>query len=249
MFDYAEKLDCDYIATGHYARIGDDSGEYKMLRSKDRDKDQSYALWGIPFIALSRTIFPLGEYSKKDVRKIALEHSFRNADRPESQEICFVPDNDYAGALRRWSKSDSPAFRPGPVYNTAGEKLGEHKGLANYTIGQRRGLGISSTEPLYVLKIDIEDNSVILGKDEELLAKEFTVSSVNLLTRGRDIPGNLTVKIRYKHQDGPANVDFFGEGMTVTFENPQRAITPGQSAVFYSGDHVLGGGIIDGVIG
>lgn len=249
MFDYAEKLDCDYIATGHYARIVAESGGFSLLRSKEKDKDQSYALWRIPSPALSRTIFPLGEYSKKDVRKIALEHSFRNAERPESQEICFIPDNDYAGALKNWIGGDSPAFKPGPVYNTAGEKLGEHKGLANYTIGQRRGLGISSSEPLYVLKIKRENNSVILGKDDELLATKFTVSSVNLLTEARDIPGKLTVKIRYKHQDSPANVDFFGDGMAVTFENPQRAITPGQSAVFYSGDYVIGGGIIDEVIG
>ncbi|UCE66990.1 MAG: tRNA 2-thiouridine(34) synthase MnmA [Candidatus Zixiibacteriota bacterium] len=248
MFDYAEKLECDYIATGHYARIIDDSGVYKLLRSRDKDKDQSYALWGIPSAALSRTIFPLGECSKKDVRKVALERHFRNADRPESQEICFVPDNDYAGALRRWSKSDSPAFQPGPVYNAAGEKLGEHKGLAHYTIGQRRGLGISSAEPLYVLKIKREDNSMIVGKDDELLAEKFTVSSVNLLIEARDVTERLTVKIRYKHQDSPATVDFFGDGMTVTFKDPQRAITPGQSAVFYSGDYVIGGGIIDEVI-
>jgi len=248
MLKYAGKLDCDYVATGHYARIIPGSGKYRLLRSKNKDKDQSYALWGIPFSALSRTILPLGEYSKDDVRKIAEKHGFPNADRPESQEICFIPDNDYAGALKNWSRGDSPAFEPGPVYNTAGEKLGEHKGFANYTVGQRRGLGISSGSPLYVLKINKEDNSVIVGEDEELLIKKFTVSSVNFLMNEQEIPGEITIKIRYKHQDRPATVDFYGDGMTVTFENPQRAVTPGQSAVFYSGDLVIGGGIIDKIV-
>ncbi|UCC79206.1 MAG: tRNA 2-thiouridine(34) synthase MnmA, partial [Candidatus Zixiibacteriota bacterium] len=248
MLDYAEKLECDYIATGHYGRIVAVSDRYRLMRSKFGDKDQSYALWGIPSSALSRTILPLGEHSKKEVRKIASENGFRNADRPESQEICFIPDNDYAGTLRRWSKSDSQAFQPGPIYNSAGKKLGEHKGFAHYTVGQRRGLGISSKVPLYVLRIKADDNSVIVGEDEELLARKFRVSSVNLLMETPDVPERITAKIRYKHQDSPATVDFFGDGMTVTFEEPQRAITPGQSAVFYAGDFVIGGGIIDEVI-
>jgi tRNA-specific 2-thiouridylase len=247
LFDYAEKLNCRYLATGHYARISHDSGNYRLMRAKFKDKDQSYALWGIPGELLSRTILPLGENSKDDVRKIAAENGFRNADRPESQEICFIPDNDYAGALRRWSAIESEAFQPGPVYNTAGEKLGEHKGFANYTIGQRRGLGISSKDPLYVLKINKDDNSLIVGENHELLTREFTVSSVNLLTESGDIPEKMTVKIRYRHTDSAASVDFFGDGMTVTFDEPQRAITPGQSAVFYAGEYVIGGGIIDEV--
>lgn len=248
MLNYAGKLECDFIATGHYARIVNVSGGYGLMRSKYMDKDQSYALWGIPSSELPRTILPLGEHSKKEVRKIASENGFRNADRPESQEICFIPDNDYAGALRRWSKSDSPAFEPGPIYNAVGKKLGEHKGFAHYTVGQRRGLGISSKAPLYVLRINADDNSVIVGEDEELLARKFRVSSVNMLMEPQDIPEEITAKIRYKHQDSPATVDFFGDGMAVTFKKPQRAITPGQSAVFYTGDFVIGGGIIDEVI-
>jgi tRNA-specific 2-thiouridylase len=248
MLKYAEKLDCDYIATGHYARIIFDSGKYSLQRSKNKDKDQSYALWGIPYSTLSRTILPLGDFSKAEVRKIAGMRGFPNADRPESQEICFIPDNDYPAALKNWSTDDSAAFKPGPLYNTAGEKLGEHRGFANYTVGQRKGLGISSEAPLYVVRIRKEDNSVIVGSDEELLGTKFTVVAVNLLTDSREIPENITTKIRYKHQDRPATIDFFGDGMTVTFKDPQRAITPGQSAVFYSGDIVIGGGIIDKMV-
>jgi tRNA-specific 2-thiouridylase len=248
MLSYSDKLECDYIATGHYARIAEDSGEYRLFRATYNEKDQSYALWGIPLAALSRTILPLGEYSKEYVRKIAAENQFRNADRPDSQEICFVPDNDYAGALKNWLGDNSPAFEPGPVYDTAGRKLGEHKGFANYTIGQRRGLGISSKSPLYVVKINKVDNSVVLGSGDELRVWQFTVNSVNLLVDQQDIPGELTVKIRYKHQDSPASVDIFKDGTTVTFKEPQRAVTPGQSAVFYSEDLVIGGGIIDRIM-
>jgi len=248
MLRYADKLDCSHIATGHYAKIIPDSGEYGLYRAQAEDKDQSYALWGIPYSALGRTIFALGDYSKSQVREIAARNGFRNADRPDSQEICFVPDNDYAGALRNWSKDDSPAFRPGPIYNTAGEKLGEHKGFANYTIGQRKGLGISSRSPLYVTRINKEDNSIIVGEDHELMASKFTLFSVNPLMNSKEIPEKLTAKIRYKHRDSPATIDFFGEGMTVTFKEAQRAVTPGQSAVLYSGDLVVGGGIISQII-
>lgn len=248
MLNYSEKLECDFIATGHYARAKQDSGECRLFRAKYREKDQSYALWGIPKAALSRTILPLGDYSKEGVRKIAAEKRFRNADRPDSQEICFVPDNDYAGTLKKWLGDDSPAFEPGPVYDTAGRKLGEHKGFANYTIGQRRGLGISSESPLYVVKINKDDNSVVVGSDDELRVSRFAVCSVNLLVEPKDIPGDITVKIRYRHDDSAASVDFYDEGMTVTFKDPQRAVTPGQSAVFYSGDLVIGGGIIDEIL-
>jgi tRNA-specific 2-thiouridylase len=248
MLRYSEKLECDYIATGHYARIAGDSGEYRLFRAAYNEKDQSYALWGIPKTALSRTILPLGDFSKEDVRKIAAENQFRNADRPDSQEICFVPDNDYAGALKKWLGNESPAFEPGPVYDTAGNKLGEHKGFANYTIGQRRGLGISSEAPLYVVRINKNDKSVVLGSGDDLRASQFTVNSVNLLVDRKEIPGELTVKIRYRHQDSPAIIDFYDDGMTVTFNEPQRAVTPGQSAVFYSGDMVIGGGIIDEIV-
>lgn len=249
MLEFSEKLGCGFIATGHYARVEEKSGEYRLFRARHRDKDQSYALWGIPKTALSRTVLPLGEYSKEDVRKLAAEKRFRNADRPDSQEICFVPDNNYAGALKKWLGNESPAFEPGPVYDTAGKKLGEHKGFANYTIGQRRGLGISSGSPLYVIKINKDDNSVILGTDDELRVSRFTVCSVNLLVNPDDIARDITTQIRYKHHDEAASVDFYGEGMTVSFKEPQRAVTPGQSAVFYSGDLVIGGGIIDSIIG
>lgn len=248
MLAFSEKLECGYIATGHYAGVKADSGKFRLFRARHKEKDQSYALWGIPKESLSRTILPLGEYCKEDVRRIATRNRFRNADRPDSQEICFVPDNDYAGALKKWLGSDTGAFEPGPIYDTAGNKLGEHKGFANYTIGQRRGLGISSGSPLYVVRIDKNDNSVVLGTGSDLRASKFTVCSVNLLVEPNDIQRHINVKIRYRHQDSPASVDFFGDGMTVIFDEPQRAITPGQSAVFYSGDLVVGGGIIDEIV-
>jgi tRNA-specific 2-thiouridylase len=247
MLRYADKLECSHIATGHYARIQGGPGRYRLLKARYPEKDQSYALWGIPFSALGRTVFPLGEYSKEEIRRMAARNGFRNAERPDSQEICFVPDNDYGGALRRWSSHDSPAFSPGPIYDSAGKKLGEHKGYANYTVGQRRGLGISAESPLYVIRINKEDNSIVVGGDDELLTSRFSVSSVNLLIEKHEIPENAVVRIRYKHEGSSAAVEFSGEKAAVTFENPQRAVTPGQSAVFYEGERVLGGGIIDEV--
>ena len=249
LLNYADKLECDYIATGHYARIINDLGKFRLAKASYNEKDQSYALWGISRDALSRTILPIGGISKSEVRKIAAQNEFRNAERPESQEICFIPDNDYAGALKKWSAGESDSFKSGPVYSSSGERLGEHKGVANFTIGQRRGLGISSEAPLYVLKINRDDNSVVVGRKEELLASKFTVSFVNVLVDEKNIAENLAVKIRYKHEGSPASVDFMGDGMTVTFDSPQRAITPGQSAVFYSGEYVVGGGIIENIIG
>lgn len=244
MLRYSDKLECGHIATGHYARINNESGRHRLMKAKYADKDQSYALWGIPLEALKRTIFPLGEHSKDEIRKFAAQNGFRNAERPDSQEICFIPDNNYGGALKRWSEDDSTAFAPGPIYDTAGAKVGEHKGYANYTIGQRRGLGVSAKEPLYVLRINKADNSIVVGPEEGLRATRFSLSSVNLLVESMEIPENVIAKIRYKHEGCEATLEFSGDSAMVTFEIPQRAVTPGQSAVFYSGDTVLGGGII-----
>ncbi len=244
----ADKLDCDFIATGHYARIKHETKKASLCRAADLGKDQTYALWGIPKTALSRTIFPLGEISKTETRKIAEKQGFRNADRPDSQEICFIPDDDYANVLRQWPKIDKRAFEPGPIIDAGGDKIGEHEGFVNYTIGQRRGLGISAKTPLYVIQINPDDKSVVVGEDKDLFSTKFKVSNVNLLIGEGGPSGDFTVKIRYRHEDCPAHVSFEDNSAIVTFEIPQRAVTPGQSAVFYSGDVVVGGGIIDKVI-
>lgn len=243
----ADKLECDFIATGHYAKIMHENKRTSLCRAIDLSKDQTYALWGIPKAALSRTIFPLGEISKTETRKIAEKQGFRNADRPDSQEICFIPNDDYAKVLRKWSEIDKRAFEPGPIINSSGEKIGEHEGFVNYTIGQRRGLGISAKSPLYVTHINPDDKSVVVGEDKDLFSTKFAVSNVNLLIDEDKLSSNFTAKIRYKHDDCPAQVIFEDDRAIVTLKIPQRAVTPGQSAVFYDGDVVVGGGIIEKV--
>lgn len=249
----AESLDADFVATGHYARVryDQDKKRYQLLRGIDSTRDQSYALWGLSQEDLSRTIFPLGELTKKEVRALAKEHGLKVADREESQEICFVPDDDYARFIREWSaKSDSKTgdvIKPGPILNLRGEKLGEHQGIPFYTIGQRRGLRIAVGRPLYVVRIDPKKNAVYVGENQELFGSSFVVNNVNWIAFDTlDDQMDCRIQIRYKHaaQKGTICPLTNGEVM-VKFERPERAITPGQSAVFYSGEMVLGGGVID----
>jgi tRNA-uridine 2-sulfurtransferase len=243
MLSVADKLGCDYIATGHYARIERIGQSINLLKARDNNKDQSYALWGIGCAALARTLLPVGEFTKPEIREIAQKYGFRNANRPDSQDICFVPTGDYASIVKRIRRTDDLSFQPGPILDTDGKKIGEHKGYAYYTIGQRRGFGIAAKVPLYVTRINPADRSITVGVDEALFLKRFSVIDINLLTP--DIPETVTVKIRYKHQGSPARVQLSANGAIVSFMEPERAITPGQSAVFYDGERVLGGGIID----
>ena len=252
----AEALGASFIATGHYARIqhNQDTGRHWLLKGIDPSRDQSYALWGLSQRDLGRTIFPVGELTKKQVRATAKEQDLKVADREESQEICFVADDDYPRFIREWNSEKSPSggdvIKPGPILNLQGDKIGEHKGIPFYTVGQRRGLGIAAEKPLYVVQIDAEKNTVYVGENEELFRSSFVVSGVNWIAFERlEKEIDCEIKIRYQHipQEGKIYPLTGGEVM-VRFNRPERAITPGQSAVFYDGEVVLGGGVIHRVV-
>ncbi len=243
--EHAEK-----IATGHYARIaapGDNSGVYRLKRGLDRAKDQSYFLWTLGQDALSKTLFPVGELSKAAVRQIAGRLGISVAQKPESQDVCFIPGGDYRDFLYRPGDSH-PAFRPGPIVTADGDEVGRHEGVAFFTVGQRRGLGISAEVPLFVLRVDVDSKTVVVGKREELLCDEFEIEESSWVAGVCPaFPLHCDVQIRYGHTAAEAIVEEVDSGrLRVRFEKPQEAITPGQSAVFYDGDVVLGGGIIEG---
>jgi len=238
----------DYIATGHHARVEYDSQKrrYILKKGKDRRKDQSYFLYQLTQQQLSRTLLPIGDFTKAEVREIARDLGFPVARRSESQEICFVPDNDYGRFLR----SRIPeSFRPGPIVDSENRALARHQGIPLYTIGQRRGMGISAPHPLYVLSIQSDRNTVVVGPEADLYQKSLLASKVNWISvAGVKEPLEVKARIRYKHREAKARVIPLDSGQAlVEFERVQRAITPGQSVVFYEGDLVVGGGIIKGV--
>ncbi len=244
----ALQIGCDYIATGHYARIIRDekTSRYAIRKGLDLKRDQSYALWGLSQEALSKTLLPLGNYRKAEIRELARKYNLKTADVPESMEICFVADNDYRRFLTEWESRKGRSFTPGNIINTKGEVVGKHKGIAFYTVGQRKGMGISHPAPLYVNEIDASSNSIIIGEEHELHATSMIVDNINWMLF-EELKGEIEakVKIRYLHKEAPARI--FGRdksSVEVTFDSPQRAITPGQSAVFYHGDVVVGGGLI-----
>ncbi len=243
LFGRAEILGCDYIVTGHYARITESGGKYHLRKAIDTGKDQSYVLYGMTQSELAKTLLPLGEYTKDEVRAIAEENGFVNARKHDSQDICFVPDGDYAGAIERLC---GVREQSGDFVRTDGSVISRHKGISHYTIGQRKGLGISASEPLYVCDIEPATRNVTLGGNSDLFSAQASVGGVNWISG--DLPEHTVrcrVKIRYRQAEQPATVTPCPDGgATVTFDEPQRAITPGQSAVFYDGDIVLGGGII-----
>jgi tRNA-specific 2-thiouridylase len=251
MLRKADQLGCEFIATGHYAKLRDDNGRMVISRSVDAEKDQTYALWSVREEHLRRTLFPLQHYTKSEARLIAEKHGLAVAKKRESYEICFVEDNDYRRFLRdRMSAAKMAAPREGEfVLN--GEVVGEHEGVPFYTIGQRKGLGLSIPShpaPLYVTGLDIVNNSVILGDDDDLLATELTAHSVNLTKYDR-LPVNgmrVVAKIRYKDEGAVATVTPLANGgMRVVFNESRRAITPGQSVALYDGNDLIGGGIIE----
>ena len=239
MIHLADDLNLDYIATGHYARIVKYHDNFAISRSDNSAKDQSYALWGVKQEYLARTLMPLGELTKSQVREIAADNGLINASMPESQDICFVPEGKYFDMLELTS--------PGPIVNLEGTVLGEHKGISHYTIGQRQGLGISHPEPLYVLKIDVENNKLVVGTEQFIFRTSFDIRCSNWfikLSEGDEIA--CMAKIRYRHQAASCRVKIEPDGRaSVNFLDPQRAITPGQSAVFYDEQTLLGGGIIE----
>ncbi len=247
----ALSLGCEKVATGHYARVEFDpeTNRYHLLRGCDPQKDQSYFLWELTQDQLSRSMFPLGEMSKPDARDAARRNELAVADKSESQEICFVPDGDYAGFIDRYLAAGDQAERlpgAGEIVNTSGAVVGEHAGIHHYTIGQRRGIGISSAQPLYVTDIDSANNRIVVGGQDELSRDEFIAAGVNWIAFAGPVgPVRAEVRVRYRHTAEPATITPLPAGrVRVKFDEPQRAITPGQATVFYRGDEVVGGGWI-----
>ena len=244
--ELARGLGMSHIATGHYAVVERNaaSGRWLLRRGADLKKDQSYVLWTLTQEQLSRTLLPLGSLSKEEAREIAEAQGFSNAHKKESQDICFVPDGDYAAFIR---ETTGRADEPGKFVDEAGRVIGGHKGLIHYTIGQRRGLGLSLREPLYVRAKNAADNTVALCPESGLYSKTLTASRANFITVEKlDRPARVRAKIRYRAPERPATVEQLSEDkIRIEFDEPQRAITPGQSVVLYDGDYVVGGGVID----
>ncbi|MBI4831303.1 MAG: tRNA 2-thiouridine(34) synthase MnmA [Candidatus Lindowbacteria bacterium] len=245
MLRRAHSLGAAGVATGHYARITRDSAteRFLLLKGRDATKDQSYFLYNLTQSQLAHISFPVGELTKTQVRAKAREFGLPTAQKPESQEICFVPDGDYRKLLEKIAPD---RLRPGPILDVTGRRLGEHMGIANYTIGQRRGLGIAHPKPLYVVGFNVERNAVIVGTAEHVWARELVAEDLNWISvTGLRQPMRLTARIRYKHIESPALVSPLDRNsVLVRFDHPQRSITPGQAVVFYDGDVVVGGGII-----
>lgn len=243
MLEKAVELGFDKIATGHYARVEKEGERYLLKRAKDLSKDQSYVLYNLTQEKLSRVLFPLGEYTKPEIRAIAEKAGFVNADRPDSQDICFVPDGDYASFIE---KNDDYKSVEGDYVDINDNFLGKHKGVINYTIGQRKGLGIALGKPQFVIDKCAKTNKVVLGDEEHLFKTKVYVKDVNFIPFD-DLQNEMkvSVKLRYRHEPSEAVIRKTENGTyEIEFSTPQRAPSPGQSAVFYDGDTVVGGGII-----
>lgn len=242
----ADQLGCEFIATGHYAQVREESNRFVVSKGVDQTKDQSYVLWGLSQESLSRTIFPLGRMQKKDIRQIALDSGYESiAKKSESYEICFIPDNDYRGFLKRRVEGLAERVEGGDFVDKTGKVLGKHRGYPFYTIGQRKGLEIALGEPAYVTGIHPDTNTVVLGGQEDLLKTKMSVRGLNLQKYERlSEPMESLVKVRYKHPGSMAKIEQVGAEMNVSFYEEVSAIAPGQSAVFYEGDDVIGGGFI-----
>lgn len=246
MYDLCVEENYDKLATGHYARVRYDegSGRWLLLKGLDAGKDQSYVLYDLTQDMLSRTLFPVGELSKAQVREIAEEQKFINSDKPDSQDICFIPDGDYGSFIQKFAGFKSCE---GDFVDVNGKVLGRHRGIIRYTTGQRRGLGVSADRPLYVVRKDMENNRVVLGDEKDLHFARVQVRDVNLIALGKlDQPVRVEAKIRYSQKTASALLHPLDDGKALLeFDEPQRAPTPGQSAVFYDGETVIGGGVIE----
>lgn len=244
MLRRAMELEYDYIATGHYAvrEYNEELGRYLLKRPADRSKDQTYVLYSLTQEQLAHTLFPLGTLEKTQVREIAEKAGLVNSNKPDSQDICFVPDGKYAEFIKRFTGAEVPE---GNFTDIQGNVLGVHKGLINYTIGQRKGLGIALGKPAYVVRKDMASNTVVLGDEADLYTKTLTAEDVNLISVPEIIePMRITAKTRYSQNDRPAVLSCTDGRYTVEFDEPQRAVTSGQAVVFYDGDIVVGGGTI-----
>ncbi|HEY2120357.1 MAG TPA: tRNA 2-thiouridine(34) synthase MnmA [Candidatus Acidoferrum sp.] len=246
----ARQIGAEKLATGHYARIryNETNGRHELVCARDDSKDQSYFLWGLTQEQLSRSEFPLGELSKDEVRALAREVNLPVADKPESMELCFVPNGNYVKFIQAYSLERKLPVNSaeGDIVTEDGTVIGRHNGVHNYTIGQRKGLGFAAGKPIYVLSIDSEKNRVVVGEDEALRTSAFEIEDVNWISISEPtVPLRAEVKIRHKHQPAPATVEALpGNRARIRFDVPQRAITPGQAAAIYSGDVVLAGGWI-----
>lgn len=245
LYNRAKELGIDYVVTGHYAIIeyNKDTHRYLLKKSPNKAKDQSYVLYSLTQDQLSHTQFPLGAMNKEAVRKLAEENGFINAKKHDSQDICFVPDGDYISFIESYKNQNYPH---GNFIDKDGNILGEHKGIIRYTIGQRKGLGLSLKEPMYVMNINPADNTVMLGTNDDLFTKELVADDVNWIAIERlDEPMHIKAKVRYRHEEQDATVFPMDNGrIKVVFDNPQRAITKGQAVVLYDNDIVVGGGTI-----
>lgn len=242
----ARQLDADYIATGHYARIefSQKKKVFVLKRGKDSSKDQSYVLYTMGQRQLKSTLMPLGRLTKKEVRAIARQKHLPIADKRESQEICFITDNDYGKFLK---KHNPGGVIPGPIVNKDGEVIGRHRGIIYYTIGQRKGIGIADKHPLYVISIDKRNNSITVGAKADVYSKQLIADNLNFVSMDRlNRKLKIKAKVRYLHPPAKATVAPYSRGrVKVVFTRPQWAVTPGQAAVFYSGESVVGGGTIE----
>ena len=241
----AEELGCDYIVTGHYGIIEQDesTGKYILKKGADPAKDQSYVLHRLTQKQLAHILMPLGEYTKTEIRAMAEKAGFANANKPDSEDICFIPDGDYAAMIERFLGKEFP---PGEFVDTKGNVIGQHRGIIHYTVGQRKHLGQTFGEPRYVCRVDAENNRVVLGTAEEVFSEKATVTEFNWISG--EVPKEdvrCTVRTRYQQKEKPATVRVLSdETVEIIFDEPQRAVTPGQAAVLYDGDIVLGGGTI-----
>jgi len=244
LLQYIRTLDADFLATGHYARVARADGQYQLRMGTDGQKDQSYVLYMLGQAELRRVLFPAGEFTKAEIRELARHHGLPVADKDESMEICFVADDDY----RRFLREHAPqAVRPGPILNTAGQEIGRHEGLPFYTIGQRRGMAIAAPEALYVIRLDVSRNALIVGPAQELGRLTLLARQVSYV-RGQAPEGPVRVQAKIRYKAALAHGTWLpqDEGVArIEFDAPLRDITPGQAVVAYVGDAVLGGGIID----
>ena len=244
LWDYARQVQAELIATGHHARVGSDSTGPALWRGRDPEKDQSYVLFAVRREMLAHVLMPIGEHSKAEVRAMARRAGLETHAKRESQDICFVPDNDYRGYVRRRLGRSG---RPGPIVDLTGRVLGQHDGIEGFTIGQRRGLAVALGRPQYVVRLDVAGNRVVVGDRADLRSDRLWASGVNWLVPAPDGPLRVHVQIRYRHDAAAATLVPEGtDAASVVFDEPQSAVTPGQAAVFYRGDRVLGGGWIEG---
>lgn len=245
LLNHARELHQDYIVTGHYARVeySAETGRYLLKKGVDESKDQSYVLYSLTQEQLAHTLFPLGAFRKTEVREIARRHGFVNAQKHDSQDICFVLDGDYPGFIQQYT---GETFEKGRFVGVDGKDFGENKGIVHYTVGQRRGLGIAAPKPLYVCSISPEDNTVVIGERENLFSRSLVAKDINLIAQEKlEGPVRVKAKVRYKQPEQPAVAEQLEDGtLRVTFDEPQRAISKGQAVVLYDGDVIVGGGTI-----